>query len=559
MWKKIFRNSQSLNYRKKYKCPVCKEYSLYIIHDKACECRNGCDIDNLNIANIMIENDFCGYYTSQEIKENFWIDDEECNKILKKITVNNTLSLLTYDEKQTIETFFQRTSQLDERLDDIMANYLNNNTLKEVTNITPFGYLINLIEDTHFFVNMCCKDTILLNYGIELATKHFYSGRFFYNNSVEHLFEVNERIFVILGILYRYSFESNLSLNKTFKIEKFLKKNSDYKNSQYKIIFERLKSNNLYNELKSIRQSNDHDLSYYSKVINEDIQAHGNESFEYWNRDGNKVDKDIYLPQIKNIIFCLNEFYNLLDQIIIQVSNGKEINQILTFPMIEKFLKFDDKITFRKYDSEDLQKLQMYKNDLFLKLSDYKSNLIIDIFFRMDEAVHCIVDVYNIAGNSFYKYWSNIGIMQLDSLIDEQYLLYSALFRLYSCYDKLSRYIAKNNVKYTDIKYFEEFQTKLDNGIIINKIKSILNDENYKLLFQLRNDIYHNLRAGCLYGDNGINYYNMVLLKTVFENTTIIYEFINFLNPNKKVKIGRNDLCPCGSGKKYKKCCGNNL
>lgn len=22
------------------------------------------------------------------------------------------------------------------------------------------------------------------------------------------------------------------------------------------------------------------------------------------------------------------------------------------------------------------------------------------------------------------------------------------------------------------------------------------------------------------------------------------------------VKIGRNDLCPCGSGKKYKKCCG---
>jgi len=24
----------------------------------------------------------------------------------------------------------------------------------------------------------------------------------------------------------------------------------------------------------------------------------------------------------------------------------------------------------------------------------------------------------------------------------------------------------------------------------------------------------------------------------------------------KKQKVGRNDLCPCGSGKKYKKCCG---
>jgi uncharacterized protein YecA (UPF0149 family) len=24
----------------------------------------------------------------------------------------------------------------------------------------------------------------------------------------------------------------------------------------------------------------------------------------------------------------------------------------------------------------------------------------------------------------------------------------------------------------------------------------------------------------------------------------------------KKVKVGRNEPCPCGSGKKYKKCCG---
>ncbi|MDG2764764.1 SEC-C metal-binding domain-containing protein [Vibrio parahaemolyticus] len=25
---------------------------------------------------------------------------------------------------------------------------------------------------------------------------------------------------------------------------------------------------------------------------------------------------------------------------------------------------------------------------------------------------------------------------------------------------------------------------------------------------------------------------------------------------NKTKKVGRNDPCPCGSGKKYKKCCG---
>jgi uncharacterized protein YecA (UPF0149 family) len=26
--------------------------------------------------------------------------------------------------------------------------------------------------------------------------------------------------------------------------------------------------------------------------------------------------------------------------------------------------------------------------------------------------------------------------------------------------------------------------------------------------------------------------------------------------PRSVTKVGRNELCPCGSGKKYKKCCG---
>ena len=33
------------------------------------------------------------------------------------------------------------------------------------------------------------------------------------------------------------------------------------------------------------------------------------------------------------------------------------------------------------------------------------------------------------------------------------------------------------------------------------------------------------------------------------ENTPIV---------NNKPKVGRNDPCPCGSGKKYKNCCGRN-
>lgn len=36
-------------------------------------------------------------------------------------------------------------------------------------------------------------------------------------------------------------------------------------------------------------------------------------------------------------------------------------------------------------------------------------------------------------------------------------------------------------------------------------------------------------------------------------------KFIENMNEEEKIKMGRNDPCPCGSGKKYKKCCGKNI
>ena len=36
----------------------------------------------------------------------------------------------------------------------------------------------------------------------------------------------------------------------------------------------------------------------------------------------------------------------------------------------------------------------------------------------------------------------------------------------------------------------------------------------------------------------------------------LLKELAELQPPAKTIKVGRNDLCPCGSGKKYKKCCG---
>jgi uncharacterized protein YchJ len=46
--------------------------------------------------------------------------------------------------------------------------------------------------------------------------------------------------------------------------------------------------------------------------------------------------------------------------------------------------------------------------------------------------------------------------------------------------------------------------------------------------------------------DKYIQNYNMDRIKEY--NETVIKPF----------QVGRNDPCPCGSGKKYKKCCGSN-
>lgn len=45
--------------------------------------------------------------------------------------------------------------------------------------------------------------------------------------------------------------------------------------------------------------------------------------------------------------------------------------------------------------------------------------------------------------------------------------------------------------------------------------------------------------------------------KIYFEKHGIPYEHPGIKNTGirKKNKIGRNDSCPCGSGKKFKKCC----
>ena len=65
-------------------------------------------------------------------------------------------------------------------------------------------------------------------------------------------------------------------------------------------------------------------------------------------------------------------------------------------------------------------------------------------------------------------------------------------------------------------------------------------------------ELFMEMSRECRVRDNrGHDYYEMVALMSLKNRSAAAA-------PVKRVKIGRNDPCPCGSGKKYKNCCGRN-
>lgn len=65
-------------------------------------------------------------------------------------------------------------------------------------------------------------------------------------------------------------------------------------------------------------------------------------------------------------------------------------------------------------------------------------------------------------------------------------------------------------------------------------------------------ELYIEMSRDCRIRDNrGHNYYEMVAMMSLKNRRTSEKNA-----PVRRVKIGRNDPCPCGSGKKYKNCCG---
>ena len=109
------------------------------------------------------------------------------------------------------------------------------------------------------------------------------------------------------------------------------------------------------------------------------------------------------------------------------------------------------------------------------------------------------------------------------------------------------------------VNKYVEFFSKLEETVNKKDMSLILAYIVFMVCMNLYND--DNFEDFC--NQNKVKKETIQKLKKVireYKNIVPIWSFngysITEQNKMKKKKVGRNDPCPCGSGKKYKKCCG---
>ena len=162
-------------------------------------------------------------------------------------------------------------------------------------------------------------------------------------------------------------------------------------------------------------------------------------------------------------------------------------------------------------------------------------------------------------------------IMRDELIVYLQSLFHGGLEREYSfIWDALamSCYHIHPDETFKDIEIAFEDELVDPGFVSLDEIKEQLGKEKQSVLdelhddpnYQLINDTISELELwACFNEDN-----DKVSTLTIAENSKDIINLESYQKSYREPyrvenKIGRNDPCPCGSGKKYKKCCGKNI
>lgn len=147
----------------------------------------------------------------------------------------------------------------------------------------------------------------------------------------------------------------------------------------------------------------------------------------------------------------------------------------------------------------------------------------------------------------YFKYLLDGGLKDRNAEVITSIVCYATDLHPKECYESIKRCFDNVEVSTFTINLEEiERDLKQEKGVVISRSKI---DEHNKFI----TDVIECMSWWACFEDDN---------KKKKSNETLDFDYgkamkiLENLTKEEKIKIGRNDPCPCGSGKKYKKCCG---
>ena len=274
--------------------------------------------------------------------------------------------------------------------------------------------------------------------------------------------------------------------------------------------------------------------------------------------------------ELEELISLDNRIYNGNDNITSFIINGyayiykenddikvlipKEIKEILRNLDIDSLDIDDDNVIYMPNEEDYVSAYMTYNGIIYKKELQklLKENHDFDV--PIEELDEIIGDLEMVIGDDYYS------LFESDNLLEELVLPNKSRFKKYKIVDindftgldalesldiDIRKYLNSINIKNSKINEIEA-----NISILINT--NIYSEEGLKSLLE---DMNINLTKN--------NFKELTSIINKYKNDIPIWVFNGYTKkevnsiPREK-KIGRNDSCPCGSGKKYKKCCGRN-
>ncbi|EPY2304753.1 YecA family protein [Clostridium sporogenes] len=299
------------------------------------------------------------------------------------------------------------------------------------------------------------------------------------------------------------------------------------------------------------------------------------DEIEYINKNTNKFDNAINDLKKKGIIFQIDEDKNkvvipeeLKDNIKENFIEEEEFN--LGFYISKDILKVVE-VLLHYYGALSLEELYKIIHSMSSNLN-YGKDRNIEIEFDRSYLTNLLSD----NNRSYYGIKKQDNTYYVEDVINLSYVLQGHKAIQYLDYKELSiNYIRKFNKEEFYIKPLEKLKKYMKENLNIKEEK--LNELMYSTSCLMKNAfsvdyIFEDIKGRIYLKNEEIERYIKDIITEINNNiekwclrghsiTEIklkedkIYEKVEKVNH--KGKIGRNDPCPCGSGKKYKKCCLN--